>query len=96
MPDIQDPFKEARGKCPVMAAQFQGETIPMILRHKDVRAATKDWETYSSDAPRRVPIPSEENVRTVRQYPLEVDPPVHTEYRKLVEPFFLRPMPLLR
>ena len=27
----------------------------------------------------------------MRQYPLEVDPPVHAEYRKIVEPFFLRP-----
>ncbi|MEM1059736.1 MAG: cytochrome P450 [Verrucomicrobiota bacterium] len=92
MPDHDDPFREARAKCPVLAADFQnGETIPMILRLKDVRQAARDWKTYSSDAPRRVPIPSEENVRTVAQYPLEVDPPVHAEYRKLVEPFFLRP-----
>ncbi len=91
MPDPDDPFREARERCPIHLGDFQGETIPMILRHKDVRKAAKDWKTYSSDAPRRVPIPSEEDVRTVRQYPLEVDPPVHSEYRKLVEPFFLRP-----
>lgn len=86
-----DPFREARAKCPILIAEHQGENIPMILRHKDVRQAAKDWQTFSSDAPRRVPIPSEEEVRTVRQYPLEVDPPEHKEYRKLVEPFFLRP-----
>jgi cytochrome P450 len=63
----------------------------MILRLRDVREAAKDTVKYSSDAPRRVPIPSEEEVRTVRQYPLEVDPPSHAEYRKIVEPFFLRP-----
>lgn len=91
MTDLNDPFREARSKCPILAAKHQGETIPMILRLKDVRAAAKDWRTYSSDAPRRVPIPSEEKVRSVRQYPLEVDPPVHGEYRKLVEPFFQRP-----
>jgi cytochrome P450 len=91
MTDINDPFREARAKCPILAAQHQGETIPMILRHKEVRKAAKDWKTYSSDAPLRVPIPSEGDVRTVRQYPLEVDPPSHTAYRKLVEPFFLRP-----
>lgn len=62
----------------------------MILRLKDVREAAKDTVKFSSDAPRRIPIPSEEEVRTVRQYPLEVDPPVHAEYRKIVEPFFLR------
>jgi cytochrome P450 len=92
MPDHDDPFREARANGPVLGAKFQdGEDIPMILRLKDVRAAAKDFKTFSSDAPRRVPIPSEEEVRTVRQYPLEVDPPVHAEYRKLVEPFFLRP-----
>jgi len=91
MKDNDDPFQEARAKCPVHIGTFQGEKVPMILRHGDVRAAAKDTETYSSDAPRRVPIPSEEDVRTVRQYPLEVDPPEHAAYRKLVEPFFQRP-----
>jgi cytochrome P450 len=62
----------------------------MILRHEDVRAAAKDWKTYSSDAPFRVPIPSEEDVRTMRQLPVEIDPPDHTDYRKIVEPFFQR------
>jgi cytochrome P450 len=91
MKNHDDPFQEARAKCPVLIGTFDGERVPMILRHKDVREAAKDTAKYSSDAPLRVPIPSEENVRTVRQYPLEVDPPVHAEYRKIVEPFFLRP-----
>ncbi|MDQ8201456.1 cytochrome P450 [Pelagicoccus sp. SDUM812003] len=91
MSELHDPFKEAKEKGPILVAEFQGEKIPMILKLKDIREATKDTETYSSDAPRRVPIPSEEDVRTVRQYPLEVDPPVHAEHRKIVEPFFLRP-----
>ena len=62
----------------------------MILRHADVRVAAKDWKTFSSDAPFRVPIPSEEDVRSTRQLPIEIDPPEHAEYRKLVEPFFQR------
>jgi cytochrome P450 len=62
----------------------------MLLRHADVREAAKDWRTFSSDAPFRVPIPSEEEVRTVRQLPIETNPPEHTEYRAIVEPFFLR------
>lgn len=62
----------------------------MILRHEDVRRAAKDWQTFSSDAPFRVPIPSEEHVRTMRQIPVETDPPDHTEYRRIVEPFFQR------
>ena len=85
-----DPFQEHRKKAPVLPCDFQGETVPMILRHADLRAACKDWQTYSSDAPFRVPIPSEEELRRMRQLPIEVDPPEHTEYRKLVEPLFKR------
>ena len=62
----------------------------MLLRHADVRAAARDWERFSSDAPFRVPIPSEEAVRSMRQLPIETNPPDHGEYRALVEPFFDR------
>ena len=84
-------FQVPRGRCPVAAYRFQNESIPMILRHADVMDAAKDWQTYSSDAPFRVPIPSEENVRSVRQLPIETNPPIHGEYREIVEPFFKKP-----
>ncbi len=87
----RDPFKAARETGPVAVCEFQGEQVPMLLRHKDVREATRDWKTFSSDAPFRVPIPSEESVRSVRQLPIETNPPDHTEYRRLIEPFFNRP-----
>ena len=90
MSNIPDPFREQRRSDGVLGLPTDKEVIPMILRHEDVRRAAKDWQTYSSDAPFRVPIPSEENVRSVRQLPIEVDPPDQTDYRKLVEPFFLR------
>jgi len=83
-----DPFREKRESDGVLEASFQGRKIAMILRYKDVRAAAADWETFSSDAPFRVPIPSEEDVRSVRQLPIETNPPDHTDYRKIVEPFF--------
>lgn len=89
-PDPHDPFRQRRRTSPVLPCEFQGETVPMILRHADVREAAKDWKTYSSDAPFRVPIPSEEEFRRMRQLPIETDPPAHTEYRKIVEPFFKR------
>jgi cytochrome P450 len=90
MGDIPDPFREKRRSDGVLGLPTDKEVIPMILRHEDVRRAAKDWHTYSSDAPFRVPIPSEEDVRSVRQLPIEVDPPEQIDYRKLVEPFFLR------
>lgn len=85
-----DPFREPRIQTGALEGEFRGEKIPMILRHEEVRKAAKDWKTYSSDAPFRVPIPSEEDMRRMRQLPIETDPPVHTEYREIVEPIFKR------
>jgi cytochrome P450 len=85
-----DPFRDARESEGVLVNNFQGIDVPMILRHEDLRNAARDWESFSSDAPMRVPIPSEEDVRSVRQLPLEVDPPGQTDYRAVVEPFFAR------
>jgi cytochrome P450 len=90
MNKVSDPFRDPRNHDAVLECRFQGEKVPMILRHEDVRKAAKDWKTFSSNAPFRVPIPSEEDVRTMRQLPVEIDPPDHTDYRKIVEPFFLR------
>ena len=88
MSAFSDPFKEARAESGVMQCPFHGEKITMILRHEHVRKAAKDWETFSSDYPFRVPIPSEEDVRSMRQLPIETNPPEHTEYRAIAEPFF--------
>jgi cytochrome P450 len=88
-PEI-DPFREPRNEAGVLEGTFNGEKIAMILRHADVRQAAKDWQTYSSDAPFRVPIPSEEDVRSMRQLPIETNPPEHGDYRAIVEPFFRR------
>lgn len=85
-----DPFRDARDASGVLQCPFHGENITMLLRHEDVRRAARDWQTFSSDAPFRVPIPSEEAVRSIRQLPIETNPPEHTDYRALVEPFFQR------
>ncbi len=86
--DASDPFAAQRRQCGVLKGSFLGETIPLILRYDDVRRAASDYRTFSSDAPFRVPIPSEERVRNVRQLPIEVDPPEHADYRAIVQPFF--------
>lgn len=91
MTDFRDPFREKRQQEGVLVCPFQNERIPMILGYRAVRQAAKDWTTYSSDAPFRIPIPSEEKWRTIRQIPFETDPPDHTEYRQITEAFFRRP-----
>lgn len=90
MTPSDDPFRNARESDGVLRCPIQGEMITMLLRHADVRKAAANWKTYSSDAPFRVPIPSEESVRSTRQLPIEVDPPEHGEYRALTNPFFQR------
>ncbi len=85
-----DPFREPRRKKGILVNDFHGDTMPILLRHEDVRNAARDWATFSSDAPFKIPIPTEEDVRTVRQLPLEIDPPDHKDYRAIVEPYFNR------
>jgi cytochrome P450 len=86
-----DPFRQKRETEGVLEAIFQGRKIPMILGYKDVRLAAGDWKTFSNNSPFRVPIPSEEHLRTVRQLPIETDPPDHGDYRKIIDPFFRQP-----
>ena len=87
----QDPFREAREQSGVQNTEFNGEKIPFILRLKELRKTVKDWQNFSSDHPFNVVPHSEENLRSMRQIPIEMDPPEHTDYRALVEPFFKRP-----
>ena len=91
MTDPRDPFKEARGKCPIHSTEFNGEEIPFVLGLKDLRKTVKDWQSFSSDHPFKVVPHTEEKMRSMRQIPIEMDPPDHKEYRALVEPFFKRP-----
>ena len=79
-----------RSQSGVLKCPYANEDIVMLLRHEDVRRAAKDWQTFSSDAPFRVPIPSEEDVRSMRQLPIETNPTEHADYRAIVEPFFQR------
>lgn len=86
MSDFVDPFASKRRHDGSVGEQ---DSV-MVLRHADLQTVCKDWSTYSSDAPFRVPIPSEEDVRSVRQLPIETNPPDHTEYRSLVRGPFSR------
>ncbi|MEL6371770.1 MAG: cytochrome P450 [Pseudomonadota bacterium] len=85
-----DPFKDVRPSTCV-ENNLDDELMPMIISWRAVKRAAHDWQTFSSDAPFRVPIPSEERVRSVRQLPIEADPPLHTEIRAKLEPWFRRP-----
>ena len=61
-----------------------------MLGLKDLRKTVKDWQSFSSDHPFKVVPHTEEKMRSMRQIPIEMDPPDHTDYRALVEPFFFK------
>jgi cytochrome P450 len=87
----RDPFREQREATGIETMRAEEQDMPLILRLQDVRKTCKDWKTFSNDDPFMIVPHSEADVRSVRQYPIETDPPDHTDYRALVEPFFARP-----
>lgn len=89
---LPDAFEEARKEKGVGVVNDQNDPVLMLLRLKDVRKTAKDAATFQSGAaPGRIVIPSEVSIRDTRQIPFEVDPPMHAEYRALVEAWFRRP-----
>ncbi len=87
----RDPFRHDREAAGLSHMRAEGQDLPLLLRLQDVRKACKDWRTFSNDDPFMIVPHSEAGVRSVRQLPIETDPPDHTDYRALVEPFFNRP-----
>lgn len=63
--------------CPVAGG------VREIRGYQAVRLAAKDHEAYSSD------LLGDRDVRTYKQLPLEVDPPVHALYREALQPWFM-------
>ncbi|PWJ43885.1 cytochrome P450 [Sediminitomix flava] len=91
--EFPDPFKEARESKGFGEMDDQNDPVTMLLRLKDVRKSAHNWKTFQSGAtPGRIVVPSEVNIRDTRQIPFEVDPPLHGDYRSLVEPWFKRPL----
>ena len=58
------------------------EPKPEVCGYHQVRAAAKDYRTYSSD------LTGDTDVRTYRHLPLEADPPRHTKLRLAIQPMF--------
>jgi hypothetical protein len=62
-----------RERCPVAYSDFQGWSL---FRHEDVVRVLNDPETFSNAASTHLSVPN------------GMDPPEHTEYRRLIEPYF--------
>lgn len=58
-------------------------STPEVHGYQAVRLAARNYDAFSSD------LLGEQDVRTYRQLPLEVDPPAHAMYRDALQPFFM-------
>ncbi|ANW97227.1 cytochrome [Wenyingzhuangia fucanilytica] len=90
---ISDPFEKARVEKGYGNMDDQNDPVTILLRHKDVRKTAHNWKTFQSggDEVGRIVIPSEVAIRDTRQIPFEVDPPLHKEFRNLLDGWFKRP-----
>lgn len=89
---FEDSFEKARKEDGTGHMVDHDDPILMVLRHQDVKDMAMDHQTFISGAkPGRIVIPTEEHIRDIRQIPFEMDPPVHTNYRNLLEDWFKRP-----
>ncbi len=66
-------YDAMRGRCPVAHSDYLGWTL---FRHDDVVAAARDHETFSNVVSARVSVPN------------GMDPPEHTEHRRINERYF--------
>ncbi|KLK89983.1 cytochrome P450 [Microvirga vignae] len=66
-------YDSMRGRCPVAYSDFLHWSV---FRHADVMRVLKDHVTFSNVASRHMSVPN------------GMDPPEHTAYRALIEPYF--------
>lgn len=66
-------YDEMREHCPVAFSEFMQWSV---FRHEDVVRVIYDHETFSSAVSQHLSVPS------------GMDPPEHTVYRKIIEPYF--------
>ena len=71
--DQRASFDALRERCPVAHSDFFGYSV---FRHQDVLHALKDHATFSSAVSHHVSVPN------------GMDPPEHTAFRELIEPYF--------
>jgi cytochrome P450 len=86
---VMDPFpvySRLRDECPVMRSERYGG-FWLLTRYEDVKRAALDWRTFTSSVVGVTAIPIITQ-RTEPQLPIELDPPLHSRYRALVNPVF--------
>lgn len=71
--DQLEAYDEMRERCPVAYSEFLGWSL---FRHEDLVRVLSDPDTFSNAVSSHLSVPN------------GMDPPEHTEYRRLIEPYF--------
>jgi cytochrome P450 len=79
--DPQPVYRQLREQCPVAKGDLGGHPVVLLSRYDDVLHALRHPETFTSA--------SGLNLGDQPLLPLEVDPPVHTAYRRILNPQFV-------
>jgi cytochrome P450 len=80
---LPDTLARMRSLCPVAHSENYGG-FWVVTEYEDVLRVAQDWETFSSAHGLTVP-PSPIAVRNI---PVEVDPPLHRVYKRLINSYF--------
>jgi cytochrome P450 len=72
-----------RSQCPVTHSDEYGGYW-VLTRYNDVLRVAQDWETFSSASGLTVPA----SPIATRNLPVEVDPPIQREYKRLINAYF--------
>jgi cytochrome P450 len=81
-PDLPETLARMRAKCPFTHSdQYGGFWV--ATKYTDVLQVVQDWETFSSEHGLTVP----PLTIAVRNLPIEVDPPVHRAYKRLINSY---------
>ena len=75
-------YKMVRDTMPVMDVDMENRSMKVVSRHEDVVHVLRDPETFSSG------VDAVEIGQIRPLIPLQIDPPDHAKYRKLLDPLF--------
>ncbi|WP_406358769.1 cytochrome P450 [Streptomyces sp. NBC_01635] len=82
-PHLFETLKDVQRKCPV-AWSDAGDGFWMLTKYADITAAANDWETYTVEEGHTIPSTG----KSVMLPLAEVDPPLHTPWRRFLVPYF--------
>jgi cytochrome P450 len=81
--DLPGALARMRSLCPVAHSELYGG-FWVVTKYEDVLRVAQDWESFSSAHGLTVPVAP----ILVRNLPVEVDPPLHRVYKRLINAYF--------